>query len=161
MPICTNNLIFSFVIGKVFCMNHSCARAAAPPTPSQHWHSCHPALLCTCSLCCLPCPYPVLAQSDLPSPYVGRGDCHGGCRGGSCGTCCCQGPAHPSVLLSAPREERVSRPEPSEQPGPDPAAPGLPDGEARNGPRAAALQCSVQHHGAHWLSHPHCHEVLP
>lgn len=70
-------------------------------------------------------------------------------------------PAHPGVPLSAPREECVGWPEPGEQPGTDPAAPGLPDGEAGDGPCAAALQCSVQCHGLHWLPHPHGHEVLP
>ena len=47
--------------------------------------------------------------------------------------------AHPTVLLSAPREERIRWPEPGEQPGADPAAPGLPAGEAGDGPGAAAV----------------------
>lgn len=65
------------------------------------------------------------------------------------------------VVLSAPRKERLSRPEPGEQPRADPAAPGLPDGEAGDGARPAAVQRPLQHHGARRLPHPHSHEVLP
>lgn len=65
------------------------------------------------------------------------------------------------VVLSAPREERLSWPEPGKQPRADSTAPGLPDGEAGDGARSAALQCPLQHHGARWLPHPHSHEVFP
>lgn len=97
----------------------------------------------------------------LPFPSVLERDCPGGCQGRGVQGLPCWAAAHTTVAPPASREECVCRPEPDEQPGADPAAPGLPDGEAGDGPRAAAVQCPVQHPGARRLPHPHGHEVLP
>lgn len=70
-------------------------------------------------------------------------------------------PPH-GLAVRAPREERVQWPEIQvNNQGLTPRAPGLPAGEAGDGPCAAVVQCSLQHHGTRRLPHPHGHEVLP